>query len=61
MMQFLTEFQGKKLINIAKGDLDLGDLADKEEKEEKERFKPNTNRLSMNSKPLWATASKTFV
>ena len=37
MMQFLTEFQGKKLINIAKGDLDLGDLADKEEKEEKEK------------------------
>ena len=37
MMQFLTEFQGKKLVNIAKGDLDLGDLADKEEKEEKEK------------------------
>ena len=36
-MQFLTEFQGKKLINIAKGDLDLGDLAGKEEKEEKEK------------------------
>ena len=37
IMQFLTEFQGKKLVNIAKGDLDLGDLADKEEKEEKEK------------------------
>lgn len=35
MTQFMTEFDGKQLINIAKGDLDLGELSDAEEKEEK--------------------------
>jgi molecular chaperone HtpG len=32
VVQGLTEFDGKKLVNVAKGDLDLGDLS-KEEKE----------------------------
>lgn len=35
MTQFMTEFDGKQLVNIAKGDLDLGELSDVEEKEEK--------------------------
>ena len=35
MTQFMTEFDGKQLVNIAKGDLDLGELSDAEEKEEK--------------------------
>ncbi|HEB87212.1 MAG TPA: molecular chaperone HtpG [Gammaproteobacteria bacterium] len=32
MMSYLDEFDGKKLVSIAKGNLDLGDLEDKEEK-----------------------------
>ena len=37
MMQFVQEFQGKPMVDIAKGDLDLGELADAGEKEEKEK------------------------
>jgi molecular chaperone HtpG len=33
----LTEYKGKHLQSVTKGDLDLGDLADKEEKEHKEK------------------------
>ncbi|QVL48514.1 MAG: molecular chaperone HtpG [Thiocapsa sp.] len=33
----LTEYKGKALHSVAKGDLDLGDLADAEEKEAKEK------------------------
>jgi molecular chaperone HtpG len=44
IMQFMHEFDGKTFINIAKGDVDLGDLEDKEEKEANEKlqgeFKP---------------------
>jgi molecular chaperone HtpG len=40
----MHEFDGKTFINIAKGDVDLGDLEDKEEKEANEKlqgeFKP---------------------
>ena len=31
MLSFLTEFEGKPLLSVAKGDLDLGDLADAQE------------------------------
>jgi molecular chaperone HtpG len=34
MLSFLREFEGKDLVSVAKGDLDLGDLADAQEKEE---------------------------
>jgi molecular chaperone HtpG len=34
--QSLTEFDGKKLVNAAKGDLDLGDLSKEEKKQQKE-------------------------
>lgn len=33
----LTEYKGKHLQSVTKGDLDLGDLADKEEKEQQEK------------------------
>jgi molecular chaperone HtpG len=33
MISFLHEFDGKELVSVAKGDLDLGDLADAQEKE----------------------------
>ncbi len=34
MLSFLREFDGKELVSVAKGDLDLGELADAAEKEE---------------------------
>ena len=37
MTSFLTEFDGKPLESVAKGDLDLGALADAQEKEEQQK------------------------
>jgi molecular chaperone HtpG len=37
LMASLTEFEGKKLQSVAKGDLDLGKLADEQEKKEQEQ------------------------
>ncbi len=36
MLSFLTEFDGKTLVSVAKGDLDLGKLEDESEKQQKE-------------------------
>jgi len=36
MLSFLTEFDGKPLVSVAKGDLDLGKLEDESEKKQKE-------------------------
>ncbi len=37
LLSFLSEFDGKPLISVAKGDLDLGGLADAQEKEERQK------------------------
>ena len=37
MMSYLSEYDGKSFVNIAKGELDLGDLEDKEDKEKAEK------------------------
>ncbi len=37
LVSSLTEYKGKHLQSVTKGDLDLGDLADKEEKEQREK------------------------
>ncbi|MFK5913508.1 MAG: molecular chaperone HtpG [Woeseiaceae bacterium] len=37
MMSYLSEFDGKSFVNIAKGELDLGDLEDKADKEKAEK------------------------
>jgi molecular chaperone HtpG len=37
MLSFLTEFDGKPLVSVAKGDLDLDDLADAQEKEQQQK------------------------
>ncbi len=37
MMSHLTEYDGKSLVNIAKGELDLGKLEDKEEKKQRKK------------------------
>ncbi|SEP17465.1 molecular chaperone HtpG [Aquisalimonas asiatica] len=45
----LGEYNGKQLVHVAKGDLDLGDLDDAEDKEEREKteteYKPLVERL----------------
>ncbi len=37
LLSFLVEFEGKPLVSVAKGDLDLGGLADAQEKEERQK------------------------
>ena len=37
MMSYLSEYEGKSFVNIAKGELDLGDLEDKEDKKKAEK------------------------
>lgn len=49
MLSYLTEFDGKKLVSVAKGGLDLAELEDEEEKKHQaevaENFKPLVERL----------------
>jgi molecular chaperone HtpG len=49
MLSYLREFEGKSLISVAKGGLDLAELADEEEKKRQtevaEAFKPLVERL----------------
>jgi len=49
LVSSLTEFDGKKLQSVAKGDLDLGKLEDEAEKEEQKKaegeFKPLTEKI----------------
>jgi molecular chaperone HtpG len=49
MLSYLREFDGKSLVSVAKGGLDLADLADDEEKKRQaevaEEFKPLVERL----------------
>ena len=53
-MEFVTEFDGTPLQNVAKGAVDLGDLQDAEEKQALERaaeaFKPVVEQLSSSLK-----------
>ena len=37
MMSYLSEYEGKSFVNIAKGELDLGELEDKEDKKKAEK------------------------
>lgn len=48
----LTEFDGKQLKSIAKGDLDLGDLADKEDKKEQEKAKKDYESITKQMKEV---------
>jgi molecular chaperone HtpG len=45
MVGFLTEFDGKPLQSVAKGDLDLGALADAQEKEEQQKVENDFKEL----------------
>jgi len=41
MLSFFTEFDGKQMTSVAKGDLDLGSLSDEKEKQEHEDTEKN--------------------
>jgi len=45
LVSSLTEYKGKDLQSVTKGDLDLGELADKEEKEQKEKASKEHGKL----------------
>jgi len=45
LLSSLTEFEGKKLQSIAKGDLDLGKLEDKDEKEQQKKVEEASKSL----------------
>ncbi len=45
MMSYLNEYDGKTFVNIAKGELDLGDLQDKEEKKKAEKAAKDYKKL----------------
>ena len=49
MLSFVTEFDGKQLVSVAKGGLDLGNLSDEKEKKEQEetekQFKDLVDRM----------------
>ncbi len=45
MMSYLTEFDGKSLSSVAKGNLDLGEIQDKEEKEKHESVEKESEKL----------------
>ena len=45
MLSFLSEFEGKPLVSVAKGNLDLGDLADAQEKEEQRQVEEQSKAL----------------
>lgn len=45
MMSYLTEYDSKSFVNIAKGELDLGELEDKEDKEKAEKAAKDYEKL----------------
>ncbi len=45
MLSFLNEFDGKALVSVAKGDLDLGQLEDENEKKQKEETETDFKEL----------------
>ncbi|WP_163930761.1 molecular chaperone HtpG [Paraferrimonas sp. SM1919] len=45
MMGYLTEFEGKQLVAVNRGDLDLGELEDKQEKEQQQKLEAESEAL----------------
>jgi len=45
MMSYLQEYDGKSFVNIAKGELDLGNLEDKEDKKKAEKAQKDNKKL----------------
>jgi molecular chaperone HtpG len=58
MLSFLTEFEGKEMVSIAKGGLDLGKLEDEEEKKEHEKTESDYKDLVEKMKAALADKAK---
>jgi len=58
MLSFLTEFDGKTLVSVAKGDLDLGKLEDEAEKKQKEETESDFKELVDKMKTALADKAK---
>jgi molecular chaperone HtpG len=58
MLSFLTEFEGKELVSVAKGGLDLGALEDEAEKKEHEETETSYKDLVAKMKEVLADKAK---
>jgi len=58
MLSFLNEFDGKTLVSVAKGDLDLGQLEDENEKKQKEETETDFKELVDKMKVALAEKAK---
>jgi len=58
MLSFLTEFEGKELVSVAKGDLDLGKLEDEAEKKQHEEVEAQYKDLIEKMKTALADKAK---
>jgi molecular chaperone HtpG len=58
MLSFLTEFEGKELVSVAKGDLDLGKLEDEAEKKQHEETETQYKELVEKMKGALADKAK---
>jgi molecular chaperone HtpG len=58
MLSFLTEFEGKTLVSVAKGDLDLGKLEDETEKKQHEETEASYKELVEKMKTSLADKAK---
>lgn len=58
MLSFLTEFDGKELVSVAKGDLDLGKLEDETEKKQHEETETQFKELVEKMKSALADKAK---
>jgi molecular chaperone HtpG len=58
MLSFLTEFEGKELVSVAKGDLDLGALEDEAEKKEHEETESAYQELTEKMKAALSEKAK---
>ena len=58
MLSFLTEFEGKTLVSVAKGDLDLGKLEDEAEKKQHEETEAGYKELVEKMKTALADKAK---
>ena len=58
MMSYLSEYDGKSFVNIAKGELDLGELEDKEDKEKAEKAAKDNESLLKHMKESLAEKVK---
>jgi molecular chaperone HtpG len=58
MLSFLNEFDGKALVSVAKGDLDLGQLEDESEKKQKEETETDFKELVDKMKVALAEKAK---